>query len=277
MAEEGGVGNGSLFRSMKLTLDSAELALLMSALRLDPTPFIEHSPLADLDGAVMARNVSKARRSVIDRQLAYAMPDRGVVPASPVKDLLTRASQAHVNLVSCSANGCGVHDAALDGRGHTVTSTCIHITHDPPSAVVHQRLPGGVHAISVERYLPERLADMAFALTAMADVRTLAHATPFAAPMAVGAPLALLPASSERALLLALSQCNCPDAELRAFVRAACGTQNHGCVSGRNGQRRWLSDGDTLWLFWQPAIGMDFQIQRADALLFKRHVQAVAD
>jgi hypothetical protein len=279
MAEEVQAPDASLFRSMKLTLDSAELALLMSALELDPTPFIADSPLTSLDGPVLARSVANARRSVINRQLAQALPDRGVVPASPVKDLLVRASNAHTALSACKDGDCSARNPAhmqqLQESG-SATSTCLHITSDPLSIVVHQRLAGGVHAISVDRYTREQLADKAYALAGLQEFPGIGVQPPFEAAAALMPVLAYLPAQSEQLVLVTLASASCADAQLRTFTRAVMRACAFGCVSGRSGQRRWLTDGESLWMYWPLADTGAIHIQQADASLFKQHVRAIA-
>ena len=57
----------------RLSLTSAEIALLMAALPADPRPFIGDSDLVNVDSTVLYRRMEAAREGVLARRLATVM------------------------------------------------------------------------------------------------------------------------------------------------------------------------------------------------------------
>jgi hypothetical protein len=119
---------------MKLTLDSAELVLLLAALRLDARAFIADSPLTMQDGARLAAQLDRARRSLFDRKLASIEPHRGLVPTPAVRALLTRAAKA------------------ATARTHTGARKLarISVCDDGEQSLLHAILPDGMHVFATE-------------------------------------------------------------------------------------------------------------------------------
>jgi hypothetical protein len=128
---------------MKLTLDSAELVLLLAALRLDARAFIADSPLTMQDGARLAEQLDRARRSLFDRKLARLEPHRGLVPTASVRALLTRAARATP-----------VREAS------TKRSARISICQDGDSTLLHAALPDGMHVLTTERNTADAILSM---------------------------------------------------------------------------------------------------------------------
>jgi hypothetical protein len=119
---------------MKLTLDSAELVLLLAALRIDARAFIADSPLTMQDGARLAAQLDRARRSLFDRKLASVEPHRGLVPTPAVRALLTRAAKAAVG---------------RDNPGARKLAR-ISVCNDGALPLLHAILPDGMHVFATE-------------------------------------------------------------------------------------------------------------------------------
>ncbi|HRE28980.1 MAG TPA: hypothetical protein PK954_20220, partial [Anaerolineales bacterium] len=62
----------------RLSLTSAELALLMAALPADPRPFIGDSDLVNVDSTVLYRRMEAAREGVLARRLATVRDDNSL-------------------------------------------------------------------------------------------------------------------------------------------------------------------------------------------------------
>jgi hypothetical protein len=128
---------------MKLTLDSAELVLLLAALRLDARAFIADSPLTMQDGAWLAEQLDRARRSLFDRKLAKIEPHRGLVPTPAVRALLSRAAKA-----------------APVRSVLTKKTARISICQDGDHMLLHAALPDGMHVLTTERNTADAILSM---------------------------------------------------------------------------------------------------------------------
>ncbi len=72
----------------RLSLTSAEIALLMAALPADPRPFIGDSDLVNVDSTVLYRRMEAAREGVLARRLATVREDNSLELAAPVRAML---------------------------------------------------------------------------------------------------------------------------------------------------------------------------------------------
>lgn len=77
----------------RLSLTSAEIALLMAALPADPRPFIGDSDLVNVDSTVLYRRMEAAREGVLSRKLATVRDDNSLDVAAPVRAMLVALIQ----------------------------------------------------------------------------------------------------------------------------------------------------------------------------------------
>jgi hypothetical protein len=246
---------------MKLTLNSAEFVLLLSALKIDPTAYIDASPLVALNGASMNQAMSQARRSLVERQLALCHPERGLVPESCVREVLLRVVRpAQPGELSVDIRSDG--DAPIPLR--------VVVSHETQTATIHQRLPDGMHAISTQPFQADAFVELTVGAV---DQLGCYQATDehFALPHNIARRLCSGTAADDAPKLM-LVHSEHVSRQLNAALTERL-------IFGRiDGAQRlcWFGDMHTLWLLTLPADGVAHAwLQRIDAATLRTAVRAM--
>lgn len=192
----------------RLSLTSAELALLMAALPADPRPFIGDSDLVNVDSTVLYRRMEAAREGVLARRLATVRDDNSLEVAAPVRAMLIALIQPRAGFQLMHAWAGQPAQRAMFSIGEALT-------------VVDRVDDGRQHHLEVLTG-PDQIAARAAEIVRAATLPAANGAgdAVFALPGTIFAPLAEMPprADVELVALLTAAGVNGPEAE--AFLAA---------------------------------------------------------
>ncbi len=192
----------------RVTLTSAEVALLMAALPADPRPFIGDSDLVNVDSTVLYRRMEAAREGVLARRLATVRDDNSLEVVAPVRAMLLALIQPRSGFQLMHAWAGQPAQRAMFSVGAEMT-------------VLDRVDEGRLHHLEVltgPDQIPTRAAEIVRA-AALPGANGSADAV-FSLPGTIFAPLAEMPprADIELVALLTAAGVNGPEAE--AFLAA---------------------------------------------------------
>lgn len=254
----------------RVTLTSAEIALLMAALPADPRPFIGDSDLVNIDSTVLYRRMEAAREGVLSRRLATVRDDNSLEVAAPVRAMLMALIQPRSGFQLMHAWAGQPAQRAMFSVGAEMTV----LDRVDEGRLHHLEVLGGPDQI------PARAAEIVRA-SALPGANGSADSV-FSLPGTIFAPLAEMPprADVELVALLTAAGVNGPEAEafLAAGVRPLHQTVFYSLSSDKGTVKSeaavWFGTPKSSWLL-DAATATTVRLRRATATTVRQAVSEI--
>ncbi len=253
----------------RLSLTSAELALLLVSLPADPRPFIESSDLVGVDSTVLYRRMEAARSGLLSRKLATVRDDNSLEVAEPVRAILTALHQPAAGFQLMHA-----------WAGMPAERAFFSIT---PGMIVFDRVADRHwHHLEVLTE-PHQIAERAASLGQLDSLEPGAgEERAFALPGDIFAPLAEIPPKPDAELLARLAAAGLSETEARAFLEAGVRPLHQTVFYSLRGRETtvtsqatvWFGNRDSSWLL-DNATPETVRLRRATPATTQEAIQAV--
>ncbi|HKZ69562.1 MAG TPA: hypothetical protein VJ020_05755 [Anaerolineales bacterium] len=257
--------------ALHLKLSAAELCVLLTAISVDPQPFIDGSDLISLNRTHLFQRLSAAREGLLLRKLAKVQPDDSLAVADPTRDLLLKSAQPKAGFQLFHARAGAIPQRIL----FSVTNT---------GTVMH-RIKGIVEHLIQPLPLADPSAIVEAVLKLSAPPAPASRATPktYSVPHQVMAALAGTPPKPNPELLPLLTGAGLSATDAEALLSA--GTQPtqqtvFTAIAARGGQigsggAMWFADAKSAWLFSDFNQGGQVTVQRATNAAVREAINAL--